>query len=79
MNSEQFAAATVDTYELRSVTVIQVDNGYKLQGQRRFLNNATGIAQVQVDREAVAADNATATGCFKSFIDTGSFLPAPKG
>lgn len=78
MDKDQFAAATANTYELRSFTCVQVDNGFKLQGQRRFLNNDTGIASVELSREGVATDTTGALAAIKLFLETGTFVPVPK-
>lgn len=72
MDETQFAAAIEGTIEMRDANVRQVQNGFIINAQNRWLDPITKSVKVQRTSEAVAASTADAATALSGFLATGT-------
>lgn len=71
--AEQLAEIAARSNLLRDFNSREVDGGFILNGQTRYVDPATGGVLATIGCEAVAADAATAGSYYANFCSTGKF------
>ena len=71
--AEQLADLAKTSNLLRDFNSRQVDGGFVLNGQTRYVDKETGGVVASIAAEAVAGDAATAASYFANFSTTGKF------
>lgn len=71
--AEQLAEVAARSNMHRDFNSRQVDGGFILNGQTRYVDELTGGVLASVAVEGIAADAATASKFYTNFIATGKF------
>lgn len=73
MDEEQFAEATKGTTAQYDCNARQVQNGYVLNGQIRYVDNVTGVVRLSKQLEAIASTAEGAGDTLNRFLLNGTF------
>lgn len=74
--AEQIAAIKASCTPLRNAAATQIDNGFLITGNTRWLDPESGAVQLEDNRQSATDDPVKAGTLVAAWLTGGTFLPA---